>query len=1208
MGKSAYITSVVKMIRNNNVPIGETGMKDCDVYFMLDYFDLLYHQELKEENNSKIYKKFWNINDDSGKENFSYRVARKTLSLYADASSEKTIFRKKNTETELSDTPFLGIIQINFVHHKYKYMQDKVEDMLILCEKKIMECVQSNVSANMKLDCKIYRSSTSGDFCLVIRCAVVSLIYKIATLINNLVIQYVEEYIQLSTYTNVGIECIKAKSGDYLPLQKVIIEENSDCVFAIRFTVGNEFAQILNKKMKAQRAGNKETDRLKTQYMAGLFGRYDFLIYMSMADFADIYATLCKSKIDGFKGEEILSVPPDASLTEIIKVGITQGKIEIINERALIPVEAGTFQLQTGNGTALRGGEIDNILLEYEKEKEREISGICDKFAVGMRDFKALESVFIEERRPFIDLERELQELISTYVPQGIQHDSYVNWQILIADLQVTFECINEWQENYSNVSDEEAKRELREHFLNDLRLLIDAISQFYKFIQNVNAQTWQAPLYEIQTQLDAEKLMVAYREFMYDYFTNYKQHENNKSGKRHMLFPIVYPDITIDNACVMVVFPNQKNVDSRLLICRVPSFEYYGRMFDMIPWILHEASHSIRTMGRCERNRYLMRFVFKSIFSQVMYKLLNQYSNDFGYYRLGLFENDIAVIMAEAAMRRFIKYCKEKGLELFCMDINHMETEMTDFLFLIFDRSAKKLEKQESEKSIKKIQSSLLCLLGELNLLNYLVCVDDDKKKVYMNISEAVEKVADRADIFLSILELVYNAYYENMTGEKAKENEWFMLQKDSILFEEDLNTILSTLQTEGISDDWRRDYAFKMRELNRLAGAWAVKKANSKSDLLRKDICQYCLSEIRTRTTDGFEKGEGFVEIYRILNVLFGYGDNVEDEDFIRIGNSINVLLQEEVNDLIIREISIYRETYADLYMTATLGLSSFGYCRQMFQTVSDAGIEERQDWTESINIHRFRSVIAVLLDMEGYERNEDSGTCRGNKIIFPVKSLLNQGQKYCLELLNYAKNITNKSIENSVDKREKEKAINDLFNIMNENVFIIFNQLSEGSEVEKSLEDSVLAMYLDIHTRKHEVDSPFADEREQWRKCLEYVRLELNESQHIIYRIKCFIRLLNLIIDNGYIIVDLEDHKHYKELYCAQQKEASAIRETEVCKEVSGFYNEPETVNSKFYGEMLDDTLQFIQTYYYKNRFEIMHFIYESGEQSDGTKSTT
>lgn len=67
--------------------------------------------------------------------------------------------------------------------------------------------------------------------------------------------------------------------------------------------------------------------------------------------------------------------------------------------------------------------------------------------------------------------------------------------------------------------------------------------------------------------------------------------------------------------------------------------------------------------------------------------------------------------------------------------------------------------------------------------------------------------------------------------------------------------------------------------------------------------------------------------------------------------------------------------------------------------------------------------------------------------------------------------------------------------------------------------------------------------------------------------------------MIIDNGYIIVALEDHKHYKELYCAQQKEVSVIKETEVCKKVSGFYNEPETVSSKPYGEILDDTLRFI-----------------------------
>ena len=96
-------------------------------------------------------------------------------------------------------------------------------------------------------------------------------------------------------------------------------------------------------------------------------------------------------------------------------------------------------------------------------------------------------------------------------------------------------------------------------HFLNDLRLIIDAIDQYYKFLQNVNAQTRQSPLYEIQTQLDAEKMMIAYREFLYEYFYHYRESYKGTGDERPMLYPIVYPTMLTDVACAMKVFQKRK-------------------------------------------------------------------------------------------------------------------------------------------------------------------------------------------------------------------------------------------------------------------------------------------------------------------------------------------------------------------------------------------------------------------------------------------------------------------------------------------------------------------------------------------------------------------------------------------------------------------------------------------------------------------------
>lgn len=1184
---SEYDTSIVRMIRNNNVPIGGKSMEGCDVYFMLDYFDLLYHQKLEGEN--KVYKKFWNINDNTGEERFNYKVAKKTLSLYT-KSSNPSIFHIEGVNAQLSEIPFLGIVQINIVHHGYKEADPDIEEMLVGCEQEIEKCIEDNIKRkDVEFNFKIYRSSTSGDFCLVIKSAMIDLIFRTATLINNLIVKYHSEQFLFSTYTNVGIECVKNNKDDFLTLQEKTIEQNKNCVFAIRFTTTcNEFAKEIFQRIE------REEKHVIEQVMTGLFGRYDFLLHMSMENFSQIYDTLCKSKIDGFISEDTYKTDENASLVEVIKTGIIQRKIEVINERALVPVNEDVFDLQTSYK------DRETIRKNIEKYKDKEINNVRTEFDDKMTDFCKFESVFVEERRAFIDLERELKELIRTYVPQGIEHDSYVNWQILISDFQTLFANIADWKDKYDKLTCERERQYSRKCFLEDLRLLIDAINQFYKYIQNVNAQTWQAPLYEIQTQLDAEKLMIAYREFLYKYFSNY-QNAMDVDG-RIMHFPIVYPDITIDKACVMVPFTNHEKNTPRLLVCRVPSFEYYGRMFDMIPWILHEASHNIRTMKRNDRNRYLIKSVFLGVFTQVMYKLLNQYSNDFGYYRLGTFENVIVGIMADAAIKKFEERCKEKNLKISQMSINYLESEMSEFLSLIFDRNTVVLERRETDENSKKIQLALLRMIGEMGNLEKKVCIN---KQTFQNIYEAVDVCLYNADVFLTILEYIYDSYYREMTGEEPQDSAWRMVLENSTFFEEKLEKQMVLLKGSGINDEWRMHYSYRMRELNRLAAAFPIKREKEKGEVLRRDIGKYCVPKIRMEIQRGFSEGKGFVELYRILNMIFGYGENIDEEECTRIGNCFNVLLQQEADDLLIREITIYRETYADLYLAATLGLSAFGYCRQMFQTVSDASVEEKSVRSNDINIQRFRSVIAVLLKTENYKNDKAGGGRKGNKYCFSAESLLKSGQQYCSNLLSFAE----RRVSKDVNKQDEEaKILEDIFALMQNNLCVIYECFQTGDDVEAALADSIITLCLDVDTKHYEVEDELTKAWESIREKIVIVQEKIEKCRHIIYRVVCFTLLLNLVIEEGNIIIEERELRHLKKLYTKQISETEAIRNEKVCKVVSGFYNDLETVNSKSYGEMLDDTLSFIQTYYYKNRFEIMHFINERKRAEDETEYNT
>lgn len=407
---------------------------------------------------------------------------------------------------------------------------------------------------------------------------------------------------------------------------------------------------------KLQAAKEKEP---ALKLMEGLFGRYDFLLELSMREFSQIYSTLCTSKIVGYENSQTTFADYNSkSWLQLLTDGIESNKIQIINERALVPLSAAVFQPKEPDDVS--PSDIQK-LDDVEGRLKSAVKRISKKLTADMNEFQALENIFMEERRIFIDVSRALSEVISTYVPQGMDNDSHVNWQLLISDLEVAFSYITKWKESYDKCVQESDQKAMRVQFLNDIRLITDAINQYYKLLQNVNAQTWQSPLYEIQTQLDSEKMMIAYREFLYEYFFDYKERNKASDDPRPMLFPIVYPDMTIDIACANAVFQNVKELKSHLLICRVPSFEYYGRMFDMIPWILHEASHSVRTLGRKDRNDYLICVVMQNIFNQVLYKFFNKYSNDFGYHKLGALENDILSCIVNAATAEFKNFLQDK-------------------------------------------------------------------------------------------------------------------------------------------------------------------------------------------------------------------------------------------------------------------------------------------------------------------------------------------------------------------------------------------------------------------------------------------------------------------------------------------------------------------------------------------------------------------
>lgn len=1146
--KNEYEADVVKMIRNNNMA-DERIKNTSDIYFMLDYFDLLFHKELLGD--EKVYRKFWHIESDNSKEALAYKASYKTLSLYAKIQEGSCSIWERTSES-MSSTPFLGVIQINMVHHVYKE-ELEVENVLVNLEKKIAKQISESVLGKNQLYYRMYRSSTSSDFCLIVKSNKVENIFRISVMINNLVVDYCNYKFRFNTYTNIGIESGRDKAGDFYTFPQEIVKMNNECKFSLRFTASSKFAQ------------SKYFDSVKgkecylAEHMDGLFGRYDFMVHLNMEEFAKVFPTLCKSKIAGINRTDATGGGAD-TLADLLCRGIEAGEIQIINERALVSLTNINFK---SNDLHAEPGGQDIVLKGEEKTLKEVVKNKGEKIQERMNEFEKMRGEFIEERRAFIDICRELREVINTYVPQGMDHDSQVNWYILISDLGVVLDSIEDWKKFYGNLTDRNEKKHEREHFLSDLRVATEAISQYYKFLQNVNAQTWQSPIYEIQTQLDAEKMMIAYREFLYEFFCMYK----NAYEDRPKFYPIIYPDMSIDKVYVQAPFKYRGKSDKKLLVCKVPSFEYYGRMYDMIPWILHEASHSFRTLNRQDRNKYLARRVLYKVFEQAMYEVLNKYTNDFGYHKLGTLEKDILQIIENNVFDEFVKFCKA-GIDNLKFSV--LQTELFRFIEILFGDESILIEKKESSKNKEAIQKELLFYCRELDLFKE-------------NSVEIVQESIDSDDKMRKVLLQIYYAVFKKVWNNREPEEAYSQIVvMDTELFEAKLCEQVDKEKKSGeeITKYHITDYCFTMRQMNRLYNTWNRNREIEKEKTIKIELWKESIGGIRKKIEEGFRNNKGFTEIYRILNMIFGSGEEVSADDAKRIGE-LFCLSSGEAKELIQREVTIYSETCADIYMSATLDFHAFGYCRQSFQTASDISVEDSMGWEDGVNVHRFRMVAAVLLGNEDPQRElPDEGGIN-------AEELFEKGREYC--------NSTLECLENKLlsmqEEQDKKPIVREFIQMIKDNVEILFGFFEQDVPVEKALEKSALSRYA-----MRDIQEAYADpQAEKMRKEIEkkYQSIEdtLDEYRHILYRIKYFIYAMSTFGKKKIISVDKVEYEHMKKLYQEYKRKMENIEGSQYYAIISEYYNDFQTAADMPVQSMLEHTIDFIEEYYYRNRFKVM-----------------
>ena len=618
-----YDTYILELIRSNGMPHNyntcdndiDNSMCMCDNKFlMFDYFDVLYYKELQKE--EKKYTYYFSVvdpvdNDEQGK------VSQKTLSLYQHkdngTQSEINPFEVKGGEY-LSDRPFLGVIQICLCKEVFADDTDEmlskgeVDQFLRGIEERILR-IADEVLGKERRDRvlkKLYRSSTTGDFCLALRTDLIADIYRVSSRLNDSR-DGGKEKLKMMTYTNVGVECgINREKNEYSTFSASFLETHKENLIALRLTADSSILNVL------EECG----DDLKLE--KGLFGRYDYLLHISVDEFTKIYPDLCIKKF-GSLGEK-----EEQQGTGRLARLILHPQVGYINERILTDVPKKDIRGEI----AVESPEEEAIATTLAEQRKK--AACNNELLKKINAIAGYKDEFIEESLAFQDLYRSTLELYKAFSSIFIEKDAEINWQIWYNDMNIMCDCIENEMMEYKDFPDEDTEKQFRINLLESWRESIQAINRYTRLVQNVNYQTYQSPVYEIQTQIDAEKIMVAYRELMRVYIQSFGEAAESRGERLGKIEPIVYPELRKSKVEVVALFANmggKKIPEKRAIVCTVPSFEYFGRVYDLMPWLMHEASHYFRVLDRGERNSFMVDYVCKHVFWFITREIVRKFS-----------------------------------------------------------------------------------------------------------------------------------------------------------------------------------------------------------------------------------------------------------------------------------------------------------------------------------------------------------------------------------------------------------------------------------------------------------------------------------------------------------------------------------------------------------------------------------------------------
>ncbi|MDR0491292.1 MAG: hypothetical protein LBH28_08640, partial [Oscillospiraceae bacterium] len=611
----------------------------------------------------------------------------------------------------INEYPFTAYISVSLRIKAYSALKEKEYDKNYLVGI-LGDLVRSQRIKNAAY--RIHYTLHSADIMVEFKCHCASDALRMATSING------TDFFNTHSVLSSRVKYIEEDQNiRFEALPDHCVQKNKDNnSFAVKLSCRLNVVKEIN-SLKSHL--NKNT--MSVGANAILFGYYDTQLILSFTQFNCLYPILCENRLfkdNIFLVRGLINKAHETADRALINSKVLDlAELSVVHRKKCpnnegcddcshCPVKVLIRELALGGASDVRSLTVEYLAsLDVEDiaranpelqgresaqliEQEKRVEAVRTEIKERINDIIELRGkscVLPAYRDQFMSATGMLIDLVNIFLPMGAQTDLFLDWFTIkkfveafingvskLADeidsgMQLHLR-LNKPQKPEPQKPDERESagdpqevaaycERLTRYLIDLLWHGIDGINTFARLVQGVNLQFFSAASYELQTRVNAKKMIVAFSEYSNllsmacnDAYKLSKQstrsieslaipHINSVEAETIRLYPhgYIYNKQFHDGQKQPSFHHPEGESETHPMLVRMPSLEMFLRIYDILPTMHHEVSHHLHFHIAGEdntcRNQFFARLVFIEISNELIYMIFTRSGHDYNRFYL---------------------------------------------------------------------------------------------------------------------------------------------------------------------------------------------------------------------------------------------------------------------------------------------------------------------------------------------------------------------------------------------------------------------------------------------------------------------------------------------------------------------------------------------------------------------------------------------